>query len=337
ADAYPGLYAHQRAGIAFLLSRRRAILADDMGLGKTRQAIIALREGVPAGPYLVVCPAAVKLNWRREIHAVEPGADVHVVASGAGFEAGHRWTVVTYDLLGRCETEALAVAWSGVVVDEAHYIKNRSRRADRVLRLLGAGARATGPGPAAGYLLTGTPMANRPRDLYHLLAAVRHPLANSFYAFAQRYCAAYDNGYGLDTRGASNLEELAQLVSGVMLRRTKDEALDLPEKVRTWLPVEVRTDRALALEERALAYLGEHPARGGPTWITFLGLLNRARHALATAKAPATAQLVADLLEGGSKAVVFTNYTEVVDRFTKEFGAAAVAITGEHSPAQRQA
>ena len=49
-DAYPGLYAHQRTGVAFLLSRRRAILADDMGLGKTRQAIVAAREAAPDGP-----------------------------------------------------------------------------------------------------------------------------------------------------------------------------------------------------------------------------------------------------------------------------------------------
>ena len=52
-------------------------------------------------------------------------------------------------------------------------------------------------------------MANRPRDLFNLLKAVRHPLATSFYGYAKRYCAAYDNGYGLDTNGASNLEELA--------------------------------------------------------------------------------------------------------------------------------
>jgi hypothetical protein len=122
-----------------------------------------------------------------------------------------------------------------------------------------------------------------------------------------------------------------------MLRRTKDEALDLPEKVRTWLPIEVKTERARALEERALAYLTEHPARSGPSWIRFLGLLNRARHALAVAKAPATAELLADLLEGGHNAVCFTSYTEVVDRLVKEFGAGAVSITGEHSPARRQA
>ena len=62
-----GLFPHQIEGVAFLLGRRRAILADDMGLGKTRQAIVALRHAAPAGPYLVVCPASVKRNWAREI------------------------------------------------------------------------------------------------------------------------------------------------------------------------------------------------------------------------------------------------------------------------------
>ena len=62
-----GLYAHQVEGIAFLLGRQRAILADDMGLGKTRQSVLAMRQARPEGPYLVVCPAAVKINWAREI------------------------------------------------------------------------------------------------------------------------------------------------------------------------------------------------------------------------------------------------------------------------------
>src|SRR5919106_1314348 len=65
-----GLFPHQIEGVAFLLGRRRAILADDMGLGKTRQAIVSLRHLAPNGPYLVVCPASVKRNWRREIEQV---------------------------------------------------------------------------------------------------------------------------------------------------------------------------------------------------------------------------------------------------------------------------
>ena len=70
-----GLYAHQVEGIAFLLGRQRAILADDMGLGKTRQSVLAMRQARPEGPYLVVCPAAVKINWAREIELVLPTAE----------------------------------------------------------------------------------------------------------------------------------------------------------------------------------------------------------------------------------------------------------------------
>jgi SWI/SNF-related matrix-associated actin-dependent regulator of chromatin subfamily A-like protein 1 len=283
----------------------------------------------PGGPYLVICPAGVRLNWRREIHLVEPDADVHVVTGSSGWEPDHRWTVINYDLLSRLERELQATAWAGIVVDEAHYIKNRSQRSVRVFDLLDRG-------PRVAYLLTGTPMASRPRDLFNLLKAVEHPLAQSFYAYAVRYCDAHHNGYGLDSTGASNVEELARIVSGVLLRRTKDEALDLPPKVRTWLPVEAKTDRAVALEARALGYLRDHPARGGPTWVTFLGMLNRARHALGMAKAPATAELVGDIVEAGHKVVVYSNYTAVITGLAERFGVAAVTLTGADSPTRRQ-
>ena len=74
-----GLYPHQVDGVAFLMSRRRAILADDMGLGKTRQAIVAASHLEPVGPYLVVCPASVKRNWVREIEAVEQASEEKTV------------------------------------------------------------------------------------------------------------------------------------------------------------------------------------------------------------------------------------------------------------------
>src|SRR5512141_1298241 len=74
-----GLFPHQVEGVAFLLRRRRAILADDMGLGKTRQAIVAARTAEPGGPYLVVCPASVKRNWAREIEAAAPAATVRIL------------------------------------------------------------------------------------------------------------------------------------------------------------------------------------------------------------------------------------------------------------------
>jgi SWI/SNF-related matrix-associated actin-dependent regulator 1 of chromatin subfamily A len=333
-EVYPGLYAHQRAGISFLLARRRAILADDMGLGKTRQAIIAAREAAPDGPFLVICPAGVKLNWRREIGLVDADPDVQVLHGKDAFDPNRRWTVVNYDILGRFDDRFARVEWGAVIVDEAHFIKNGSRRATQVLRLVGADGNAD---PQAVYLLTGTPMTNRPRDLFNLLRAVRHPLGKSFYSFAKRYCDAVDNGYGLDSRGASNVEELAKVVSGVMLRRAKSDALDLPPKTRTWQPVEVDGKRFRQQEARALAFYEAHPERSGPTWTQFLGLLTQARQGLAVAKVPHTLEAVRERLELGEKVVVFSSFTEPIEKLKSELGDAAVVITGSTTQKRRAA
>src|SRR5579859_4741374 len=119
ADRYPGLYGHQRTGIIFLLARQRAILADDMGMGKSRQAIVALREAAPDGNLLIVCPASVKLNWRREIKLIEPDALVEVVDGSSKPATIGRWTVVNYDQLGRGAAWVGQSTWAGAIVDEA--------------------------------------------------------------------------------------------------------------------------------------------------------------------------------------------------------------------------
>ncbi len=325
---YSDLFRHQTTGVAFLLSRRKAILADDMGLGKTRTAIVAAREHSPQGRVLVITPSSVKLGWRREIHLVEPGASVDVLEKGNP-ETPSRWTVVNYDRLPRFSEYLQKLRPDVIIVDEAHAIKNKSIRSSRTLGLIAANPNA------AVYLLTGTPMMNRPRDLFNLLKAIDHPSAKSFFSFAKRYCAAEDNGYGLDSNGASNIEELAKVISGVMLRRTKDEALDLPEKVRTWLPIEAVKPNVTSLEARALEYLNKNPARDGETWITFLGLLNKARHALAVSKSVSTATFVADLVEAGQKVVVFTSYQAVVDKLAETFEGKSVVLTGSNSAKER--
>src|SRR5215510_14043260 len=82
----------------------------------------------------------------------------------------------------------------------------------------------------------------------------------------------------------------------------------------------------MQLEARALNYLEANPARNGPTWITFLGLLNRARHELAVAKLPATVEAIRERLEAEEKVVDFTNYQAVVDVIAETFGTACVSI-----------
>ncbi len=94
----PGsLYPHQADGVAFLLSKRRVLLADDMGLGKTRQAIVAMELGAPEGTILVVCPASLKLNWTREIRLVDPAAAIEVISVDKEPIDQPRWIIVNYD------------------------------------------------------------------------------------------------------------------------------------------------------------------------------------------------------------------------------------------------
>ena len=96
------LYPHQVEGVAFLMGRRRSLLADDMGLGKTRQSIIAMTETEPRGPYLVISPASVKLNWVREIAIVLSDAETAIVGPAdlpsADFTV---WVIINYDILGK--------------------------------------------------------------------------------------------------------------------------------------------------------------------------------------------------------------------------------------------
>ena len=265
-----GLYPHQVDGLAFLLGRRRSILADDMGLGKTRQSILAMTHSEPQGLWLVVCPASVKYNWEREIHLVLADVDVHIVGPKPVPESvAGTWVIINYDLLKRNFDDLCQRPWRGLVFDEAHYLKNQtSQRSKLSTRLI-----AATEDPVV-HALTGTPLTNRPRDLFPLLQLVDHSLGRSFLAFSKRYCAAERNNYShWVSAGASNLQELAVQLHGIMLRRRKDEVLDLPPKIRNWIDVEIPDRAREALNDAVRSFLGDtrteperdaRRRRGGP-------------------------------------------------------------------------
>jgi SNF2 family DNA or RNA helicase len=330
------LYPHQVTGVEFLARRGRAILGDDMGLGKTRQAIIALRESAPSGVFLIICPASLKLNWAREIRLVDPEARVEVLGV-AGYEhAQPQWVIVNYDLLARNSDRLRAVSWTGVALDEAHFIKNASQRSSQALKILGVSDdKRTGvTGPRMVFLLTGTPMPNRPRDLFNLLRAVGHPSARSFLSFARQYCGAYRNNYGWVTDGASNLAELNLLLKEVMLRRRKDDVLDLPPKIRSWVPLQITGEAVWNANEGFLDwFLASDSSRPNDT--EFLARITKLRLALHKAKQAACAERIKDVVASGQKVLVFTSYAEGITRHKKTLGDRAVTITGADNAKQR--
>ncbi len=333
------LYPHQADGVAYLLSKKRVILADDMGLGKTRQAIVAMEVGAPDGKVLVVCPASLKLNWKREIQMVDASAEVEVLGIDKEANRDPRWVIVNYDILRKHAERLHAVEWSGVILDEAHFIKNASQRTNHCLKLLGVQADAHAPviGPEFVFLLTGTPMTNRPKDLFNLLRCVGHPSARSFLSFAKRYCDAYRNDYGWVTTGASNLEELNLLMKEVSIRRKKEEVLELPPKIRSWVPVDISGSKAAfnAVERFLTWYAGTDPSQPNDT--EFLVRLMKVRTALHKAKQGAVGERIRDVVTSGEKVVVFTCFSDGIERHKRKLGDSAVTITGADTPEQRMA
>jgi SWI/SNF-related matrix-associated actin-dependent regulator 1 of chromatin subfamily A len=326
-----GLFPHQVEGVAFLLGRRRAILADDMGLGKTRQSIVALTEAAPIGPWLVVCPASVKRNWVREILAARPRDTVQIVGPADPPAPGYTgWVVINYDLLAKVDALLEDLPWTGMVFDEAHYLKNYKSKRSKISCALVASA----PN-AMLHALTGTPLTNRPRDLFPLLQLVGHPMGRSFLTFAKRYCDATHNGFGWVTDGASNLVELRTQLHGVMLRRTKDEVLDLPPKLRTWLTVEVPETTGKKATRRVLETLIARPAGGDR--IRLLADLTKARQEIAFAKTANTIEFVDGIVAQGEKVIVFSAFDDPVQRIAKHFGQSAVLLTGATPSGKRQA
>lgn len=344
-----GLFPHQVEGIAFLLGRRRALLADDMGLGKTRQSIIAMVEAEPEGPYLVICPASIKRNWAREIEIVFPDVEPAIVGPAPLPPTDHNgWVIINYEILGKNLDQLLAFDWKGIVFDEAHYLKNyQSQRSKNGAKLV----ESIENDPVV-HALTGTPMTSRPRDLFPLLQILNHPLGKSFYSFAKRYCEAYQGDFGLVADGASNIEELTVQLHGVMLRRIKDEVLDLPPKVRTWMDVELHpyaiqhynrlvqeflskfeSPEAIAGLPESLGLSSEQSEELDESIDTTdlgtgMGRITQVRRAIAFVKCRHTIKFVENALEQGEKVIIFTSFINTMQRFQKYFKDRAVYVSG---------
>lgn len=197
------LMPFQRAGVEFCIQRNSALIGDAPGLGKTLQAIGVANCMPDFKRGLFVCPATLKSNWYREIKLwlVHPNKSV-------GIAQGSYWpdtdiVIVNYDILLRHRESVEEVEWDLVVLDEAHYIK--SAKAQRTYAILGNKKMGLKPIRAKRKLaLTGTPILNRPGELFSILHWLDPNAWPSRFYFAQRYCAG---GYGLYD-GASNLEEL---------------------------------------------------------------------------------------------------------------------------------
>lgn len=320
-------FSHQLEAASFLLDTKKAILADDMGSGKTASSIFALNS--IKGRKLIVCPASLKLNWKKEIKAVS-NEPINIISNQKWIKpVRNSWTIINYDILGNHMEEIKKNDFVAVAFDEAHFCKKvdnhgkpTSKRAKFFIRIANQ--------MEFVFLLTGTPISNKTKDIFNLLKAIKHPLSKDFKSFAQRYCDPKFNGYGYSYDGSSNQEELNRELQGYMMRRLKKDLLELPNKVRSFIPVEINHNEynhkvdEYMLKRNGLKGKHEH-----------LVYLNAMRHILAKEKIKHTEALIEDLLDQNEPVVVFTNYNVVVNELCKKFPQ-AVTIVGKNSEEERQ-
>ena len=241
----------QRAGVAYLLERRRAFLADEQGLGKTIEALAAV-QAAGAFPAVVVCPANLKLNWQREASIWLPGRSIERLSGLGGGERSSGGppadvTIVNYEILGARLPELLADRPRAVVVDEAHLCKNPAAKRTRAAQQLAAAV----PRDGLVLALTGTPVVNRPGELVSQLRLLGR--LEEFGSGAE---------FGARFKGPDAHQRLHwHLRARCFARRLKVDVLpQLPPKTRSVVPIELTNEAEYRLAERDLvAWLRSQP------------------------------------------------------------------------------
>ncbi len=226
---------YQAEGIAYMINHGNCINGDDCGLGKTGQSIVTV-ELMDVFPTLVICPASVKYNWKKEWQRWNPARTVGIVESGKKYDESV-WNsdvvVINFDILGERSTdkpkvkykELLKKYWGSCIIDEIHFLKSektiRTRMAKKITKHI-----------THVWGLTGTLTQNRPLELiqpYQILRRFSEIFGDTL-AFKFRYCDAKKTMFGFDANGFSNLEELHELLrmAGYVRRDKRGVLTELP-------------------------------------------------------------------------------------------------------------
>lgn len=310
------LYPHQVEARDFLLTKKRCILADQPRVGKTLPTAAAALENMPV---LVVCPAIAKTVWEAAFRALSD-QPVRVVngRKDAMVTTSHKVVIINYDLLQYFNN----AGFKTLILDECHRVKNpKAQRTKAAMLLMQQIGRV--------YALSGTPIPNRPIELWPIL----HGLGiyrGGWFDFAARYAKMWSAPWGLDTSGASNIPELKALMQPYVMRRKKEVVFadykDPQVSLVTFdLPIDKReqdfdADALFANPNALLAFEG----------------LAAVMHESGIRKVAPAAEFIDDLLSAGEPVVVFAHHKDVVAQLVTELKAhKPVTIVGDTPRAQR--
>jgi hypothetical protein len=346
---------------------RTFLLADEPGLGKTAQALLAASVS-HSYPLLVVVPNVVKTNWAREVALWTPQRTATVVhGDGNDVDAFSDVVIVNYEVLDRHVGWLSRFGFKGMVVDEAHFIKNLTSQRSKHVLALSRSIRATSP-KALFMALTGTPLINQIDDfraIWQFLGWIddKKPLPQLMDALEDTGLTPADFGFFSEARQAV-------IDMGIVRRKKVDVAADIPARRVADIPVELDDDlgrtireaeaaltarlvdrftRRLALRKsddefteydrtrliRAVAHEELEESKSAKTGENVFTMVRR----IGQAKAGLAADYTAQLARNVGKVVFFAKHIDVMDQAEAHFakaGLKSVSIRGEQSAKARQ-
>ena len=355
---------YQYGGVSFAYDLWKAkkhgcFIADDMGLGKTIQALGFINKiavDLERSPKtLIICPASMKMSWYREVKKwLIRKPSVIVMESGMPAQVidRHSIVIINYDILKKYERPLVMVDWDVTIYDESHYMKNSNAQRSKF---------GSNMSKVSDFvlLLSGTPLTNRPIDLWHQLNVIDWDMFASRNEFAFRFC-----GGNILGDGATNLDELQNLLrSTYMIRRMKEDVLtELPPKIRQVVElsrsgfdkvlkneapyieaVKAYMDRMDAIEaKKAVSGMTEEEYKKEISKMRTgklgdLGEIARIRHETALAKVDKVVDFVKDILENKNKVVVFAHHRDVIEQIAGAFPGESTMLYGGMSTADKDA
>jgi superfamily II DNA or RNA helicase len=361
------LMPHQGQVVAAAAAGHRSfLLADEPGLGKTAQALLAARAA-KAYPLLVVVPNVVKTNWAREAALWTPDRTATVIhGDGDTMDGFADIVVVNYEVLDRHVGWIGDLGFRGMVIDEAHFIKNKTSQRSRNVLQLSARIRSRGGRPLL-MALTGTPLINDIEDfraIWQFLGWIDEtkPLAELMGALEDTGLTPADPGFYPAARQCV-------IDMGVVRRRKVDVAAEIPARRIADLPVELDEKagrsireaeqglarRMVAQYESALARRSSGPVAEGIDHDLVRRIATRERkeatnaeggenvfammRRIGQAKAGLAADYAAQLARSAGKVVFFAKHVDVMDAAGDAFTKAGIrfsSIRGDQTRTVRQ-
>lgn len=320
------------------------LVAWDMGLGKGPLSLLYLQRHPLLRPAVVICPATLKWNWEAE-------ARKHIgmrseILTGTRVQTGifktpKQLVIINYDILEPWMEYILGLNPQMLIVDEAQYCGSQKSTRTKLVRQLAKQI-------PNKLFLSGTPLVNRPAELWSILNMLQPKRFPSFVNYADRYCARKRNFWGWDVSGSSNLDELHDLlIKGdetfppIMIRRRKVDVLkELPAKQRSVIPVEIskRKEYELALTN-FLKWLqqnapGKVRKASKAKRLVQMGYLKRLVGVL---KLPSVFQWIDTFLEeSDGKIILFAVHKKVITALHERYKKKCVVVDGSVTGKDRQ-